>query len=525
MALDGFFINKLIEEIEPKIKHSRVERIEQISKDTFVFSLYYQKNRFYLYFKLNAPNASFFLGLKNTNNSYEGSNLLSILKKNIEGTFLSSIIQKDNDRVVILSFEGVDLLDGKFEKKLILELMGRHNNLILTKDNIIIDAYQKKFSESSRSILPKIEFTFFPTDKKPYVYNENLIIENKSFLSKSYIGISPLLSNYLFLNKIDIAKVNVRPTKDLSSNQFYWFDLFDESINKKSFNTLSELLESNVLIPNTNSNKYETFVKKELLKYEKKLEKNTEHFEEAYINLNFKNKGDAVYGSGLNLSNRYTEVIDFENNKIELNPLKTLNENAQDFYKKYQKAKRTIGHLDEQKKEFLATISLMKQFLYDIKNEKENFNEIEEQLIKIGFKNKKKKPNNKKKVSTSNILKYEYNQAIFLIGKNNLQNEELTHKIANHNDLWFHVENAPGSHVVLKGAINNQNLEIAAMLAAKYSSINEMIVIPVNYTQIKNIKKIPKIPGYQVIIKNYETINIKINNELLESIHIANKLK
>ncbi|HKL95409.1 MAG TPA: NFACT RNA binding domain-containing protein, partial [Haploplasma sp.] len=110
-----------------------------------------------------------------------------------------------------------------------------------------------------------------------------------------------------------------------------------------------------------------------------------------------------------------------------------------------------------------------------------------------------------------------YNDAIFYVGKNNLQNEYVTHEIGKHNDFWFHIKDAPGSHIVLKGELNDLNLSFGAMLAAKFSKQSDTPVVSVNFTQIKNIKKIPGLKGYNVILTKFETINIRIDHELLSN--------
>src|SRR5690554_4633801 len=142
MALDGFFINKLVIEVKNEIEMSRLEKISQVDKDIFVFSLYLKGKRNYLWIKLNSPNASFFITNSITNNEMR-SHFLDILKFNLNKMILSSIKQVKNDRVIIFEFTGTDLLKGRITKKLVLELMGRYNNLILIEDDYIIDAYHK----------------------------------------------------------------------------------------------------------------------------------------------------------------------------------------------------------------------------------------------------------------------------------------------------------------------------------------------------------------------------------------------
>src|SRR5690554_2016429 len=168
MAIDGFLIKNLINEVKDEIIDNRLECLFQPLDDVFYASFYYRGKRRYLNFKLKPPYASFFLSEEIINSNNIQSNFLQTLKRQLEGYILKDIKQHLNDRVVIFEFEGVDLIEGLVKKQLILELMGRYNNLILLKDNIIIDAFIKNVSTTSRSIANKINYEFFPTNKKTF---------------------------------------------------------------------------------------------------------------------------------------------------------------------------------------------------------------------------------------------------------------------------------------------------------------------------------------------------------------------
>src|SRR5690554_644918 len=162
MAIDGFLIKNLINEVKDEIIDNRLECLFQPLDDVFYASFYYRGKRRYLNFKLKPPYACFFLSEEIINSNNIQSNFLQTLKRQLEGYILKDIKQHLNDRVVIFEFEGVDLIEGLVKKQLILELMGRYNNLILLKDNIIIDAFIKNVSTTSRSIANKINYEFFP---------------------------------------------------------------------------------------------------------------------------------------------------------------------------------------------------------------------------------------------------------------------------------------------------------------------------------------------------------------------------
>lgn len=524
MALDGYFLKNLIIEVSEQIIGARVERIIQSDKDIFVFSLYRQGKRHYLYIKLNAPGAAFFLSDTINLIEQQTSSLLTNLKANFEGYILSNIIQYKLDRVVSFNLIGNDFLDGKISKTIILELMGRHNNLIiLDSDQIIIDAFNKKFDPNNRSILPRNKFEFFPSSKK--VFDGDLdSLESESFLSKTYLGISPLLSKHLYYNNLDIDNIEVRPSKNLNDNTFYWFNLFGTNDNIETFDSLSKLLASNLTNSSSSNNRFINFTNKELKKYNKTLLIVKDKLKASYEKLPYKDIGDAIYSCGLNLNNSYSSINDYNGKQINIDPSISLNMNAQKYYKLYQKAKRSIDHLNEQIIDLTSTINVLEQIQYDLSNDGINFDEIQETLIPFGFKIKKVSKQRKEKNRKINPIKIIYNDAIFYVGKNNIQNEHIVNYLSKHTDYWFHIKDQPGSHVILKGILSDENLLIGAMLAAKHSKESGNPIVSVNYTLVKNLRKIPGTKGYNVTLKEFKTINIKIDNSLLEKIYIANHL-
>lgn len=518
MAIDGFFIKKLTEEIKTGVKNNRLEKILQISSDIFSFSFYYQGKRKYLNFKLKPPMPSFFITNELISNETLNSNFLNSLRRNLEGSILTNINQHLNDRVVIFEFSGVDIIKGRTNKRLIVELMGRYNNMIILEDGIIIDAFLKNVSTTNRSIVNKVPYEFFPSDKLNFSLDAYSLVDSPNYLSKHYLGISPLLSNYLFNNPIDIFNVQINPTINLDNNKFYWFDLFENGNNKIHLNSLSELLSKKIESKDISKEKYQNFIEKSLQIYETKLIQLKERLSNYQSDLKLSEFGNYIYSSGFNLSEKHSEITTYDNKTIKLDINKTLNENAQHFYKKYEKAKRAINHLKEQIIENENYYNLFEDFKYELINTTHDFKDLEIALKPFGFKTKNK-PNNKTN-SKQNYLKIEYLENIFYIGRNSKENAIITHDLSNRNDYWFHIKDAPGSHVLMKGELSDEALKFGAMLAAKYSKEKDNPVVSINYTQVKYLKKIPKMPLSQVILTKYQTINIKIDNELINSVLI-----
>lgn len=525
MAIDGFFVKHLVNELKNELLDLRVLKITQIKKDIFLFHFNKSGKKMFLNFKLNSPNASTFITndiIVNDDNISSG--FLSNLKRIFEASFLTNIKQHLNDRVIIFEFTINDFLDGKIKKELVFEIMGRHNNLIVLENNIVIDAYSKKFSENSRSIIPKINFEFFPSNKTVISDIDYHLVNSNTYLSKNYMGFSLLLSKYLFDNNTDPFNTSLNPTLNITQKQFYWFNLFDENDDIISFDTLSNLLAKLVYEGINDYSKQNNFIEKELVKLFKRRANLENDLTLANNDLSLKEIGNLIYSSGKNLNEKHSHLIDFSNNEVKLDSNYTLLENAKRSFKKYQKAVRAIKHINEN---IDQTYDLEKELLsakFYLSLDNPNSDEINEALVNLGYKYKRK--TNPNKIAKMLLLKFDYLNTIIYVGKNNKQNDYITNKIATNNDYWLHVSNAPGSHVLIKDSNPSDDvLTFAAMLAAYYSTLRDNGKVLVNYTKIKNVKRIPGKPGHMVLIENYETILVKVDEKLINEAHIANKLK
>ena len=259
MAFDGFFVRKLVEEFNESILYSRINKINNLSNDEFIFSIRKGKN-LKLYVSANSSASRIQL----TNNSYENpqtpSNFCSVLRKYLLGGIIEEINQINNDRIIKFKIKNFDELGYEKYYFLITELMGKHSNIILTNsDNIIIESLKNSYSlEFSRSTISNMEYVLPPTVKKynPFNFSEysDLIYDknDKKFLIKNFYGVSSVLNNY-FLNIEEDALESFRefcknfssynePTllKNGNKNDFYYFDIISNKDNIK-FDSLSRL--------------------------------------------------------------------------------------------------------------------------------------------------------------------------------------------------------------------------------------------------------------------------------------------
>ena len=233
----------------------------------------------------------------------------------------------------------------------------------------------------------------------------------------------------------------------------------------------------------------------------------------------YKLYGELITSNLYRIKKYNVESIDLENyydeNKVITIPLDNSispNENAKKFFKKYNKLKSTFGVANKQKNEIEKEMLYIESVIYAINESStiEELNDIYQEISGIFVKpSKVKSSSNKQK--TFQPFKYNIDNFTILVGKNNLQNDYITHKLANSNDYWFHVKDSHGSHVILKTEGKTPSQEIinkCASIAAYYSKSKYSSNVPVDYTLVKNVKKMPRAKPGMVIYTNYKTVNV-----------------
>ena len=551
MAFDGFFVRKLVEEFNKSILYSRINKINNLSNDEFIFSIRKGKN-LKLYVSANSSASRIQL----TNNSYENpqtpSNFCSVLRKYLMGGIIEEINQINNDRIIKFKIKNFDELGYEKYYFLITELMGKHSNIILTNsENIIIESLKNSYSlEFSRSTISNMEYVLPPTVKKynPFNFSEysDLKCDNndKKFLIKNFYGVSSVLNNY-FLNKEENVLESFKefcsnfssynePTllKNGNKNDFYYFDIISNKDNIK-FDSLSRLIDFYYMdIQKESSNKNTekelfNFIKNKLSRLNKKLKILNKELLEAKEKDDFKLKGQLLISNIYLFKNNIPEVVTLQNFysenlediSIELDPNISIEKNSEKYFELYKKNKRTIENLYEQIDITKKDISYFETLSFQIENAgKTDLLEIKEELINSGYlKKDKNKKNTKKK---NNYLIIKYNGIDIYVGKNNIQNDTITNKLARRDYLWFHAKDIPGSHVVIFD--NNPDEEtkrVASMLAGYFSKFKNENYVSVDSTLIKNVKKISGAKPGMVTYTDQKTVKQKIDkifiNELL----------
>ncbi|MFA5543119.1 MAG: NFACT family protein [Bacilli bacterium] len=505
MSFDGLFTKHLVEEMKPKLMNNRINKIINISDSEIVFSM---QSKDKVLFSLNPQNPHFRI----THLDYLNSNTLlsNFLKRKIEGGIISNFYQIGNDRVVVTEISNTDDLGYKKSYNLICEFIGRNANMIITdSDFMILEAIKKSYLSDDRIIQPKVKYEFLSQNKVNPFLNDNTNFQNNIFE-----GVGPLLFKEINFNNSLINTINqkTKPTifTSLKRQEYYAFDLNHIEGDRIYFNTLSEMLEyyyvtiQNDELQNADQKRINQFISKELSKLHNKLSKQKTELLDAHANLKYEQLANLLT-TNIHKVSKYQEeikVFNFYTNEdiiIKLNPKIKPTENINMYFNKFKKAKRTIEHLnntiEETKREILYYETLKSQ------STSTNINDLKEIISEVGLSNEKSKP------KKPQILRYtDDKENIYLVGKNNKQNEYISFTLADKFDYFFHVLNYPGSHVCFKGNITEDTIYNAALLGAYYSKANTNV--NVDYTQYKWVKKIKGMKGSFVRYTNHSSINV-----------------
>lgn len=527
MAFDGLFTSKMVNELNILI-NGRINKIFQASKYDLIFVIRNNHKNYFLLISSNPEASRIQITEKQYDNMQTPPMFCMLLRKHLDGGIIKSITQHNTDRVVTIDIEAVDELGFIQTKSLIVELTGRHSNIILAKDKKIIDSIKRisPFENINRTIIPSATYEY-PSDTK---LNTLSLTHYSNDELNNYQGLSKLLINHLNNSNSTLDSIinSYNPVAIISKKKlFYFTDLSYYEGNRIYFNSLSKLLDYIYYDESLKDRiKQQTsnitgFVKKEIEKLNNKINKLNLELSNAIECDDYKIKGELLMANLYQIKPNMNKikVINYYDNKgleIELNPLLDGVKNANRYYTKYRKMKNSINHLNEQ--------------IEIAKNELEYFNllssqleiaslndalEIKEELINNNYLKEEKKKEKKKKIT---ILAYKIENSFIYVGKNNIQNDYLTNKFSNPNDLWFHVKDSPGSHIILRGDYNETTIRAAAMVASYYSKNRNSSSVAVDYTLIKNVKKIPGMKNCFVRIYNQKTIYIDPNEEFINSL-------
>lgn len=536
--LDGIFFYKLANELN-ELQTGKINKIQEISDEEFLFTIRRNSANVKLLISLSPNSSRIHITKEDYSFPREPKPFTMLLRKHFEGANIKSIEAHETDRIIDIKTTKFNEL-GDFETKTLhVEIMGRYSNLVLEENNIIIDALRHIGVSDLRTVIPNATYTYPDTQNKinPYTKSKEKLkeilkdISNPEELARIILGLSKTNAIYCFdqENFID-AFFSLLSSNTPSLNKGDKYDVNYISIGESTtFTTYSELLEyyfKDVALKErirAKTGNIEQTIKKLIKRNEEKIVKLQNELESTKKADTYK-----LYGELL-IANSYIkdkldkiDVLNYYTNETITIPLDKklyIKENANNYFKKYRKSKTTVLYATKELENASNEIEYLKLILSQVENSEvlEDVLEIQDELIKEKYIIPQKKVSKLNKVQ---ILTFTLNDNIVYVGKNNMQNEKVTHELANKEDLWFHVKDAPGSHVVLKKSddYTEEEIRTCAMLAAYYSTYRDSSSVPVEYTKVKNIKSIPGKRKCFVSIKGEKTIYIDPDKDIIDSL-------
>ena len=543
MSIDGCFIHYLTTELNKEILNFKINKIYQPAPLEILLQLRGKNEtglivnkQLLISSKLDHPRIH--LLTKKISNPEVPNNFCMLLRKYIERGVIKEIKQYQNDRLIELHINAYNELDDENTFILIFEIMGRNSNIILlNSENTIIDALRKlpPSFDNLRTIIPHAKYNYPSSTKSINPFNKEipLLLDNLQGVSKQLLNTLNELDNsniLSFLNQ-EIKPVIFKTEKKLD---FYAYPLSNDYEVISTHQTLSEMLEEyyneSLKTVNYNAVELEKTIQKELKKANIKLSNLTLDLQKAKENLKYSNIGILLQSNLYKVKKGDTKVIvlDYFNNneelEINLNPLLDPSSNLKAIFNKAKKASNAIVEVKKQIDIVLKEIEYLNTILFQLSiADNKDLEEIKLELSLNGYLKSNQKY--KKKQQKIEFITYKVDDILIYVGKNNTQNDYLTHKIASSNDYWFHTKNLPGSHVIVKIPENDPNfimseklIRAAANIAAYYSTGKTSSSVPVDYTKVRYLKKVPGMKGSFVTLQNQKTIYIDPDINLIKNL-------
>jgi len=568
MAFDGIAVSAVVAELNDKLANTRVAKIYQPNRHTIIIHLRDIGQNHKLLISADPSSPRIHTTSAPDPNPQTPPAFCMLLRKHLEPSRVLDVRQVEFERIIVIRFEAYDLDAGMGEKSLVFELMGRNSNLILIdQDQTIIDAiYRNTDSNHERPVMPGITYQLPPVHNKLNPKRSNLHEFSTALrmlpeypaakaLVKCYQGLGPQAASEICArSRIDLECKN----RDLSPGQVsaLWQSMMDlisaepwptlitepkpdffayepvhsrESGNVQRFAALDELLDSFFTAQARDqrlSRKISQLlgaVNAHLQRLRRKEQIHRQTLDSAAQADDWQKKGEIILANLYRIKKGDTvlEAVDYyepgqPSIAIELDPKLSPSENAQLYFKKYVKAKRSAHAAAQQLKETLALIDYLEEISLQLllADDPETAAEIETELIKEGMIEETSSTKRKTARSDMGRRSKQYDQylasdgTLLLLGRSNRQNDFVTFKAAKPEYLWLHAQKVPGSHVIVctDKEVSPQTLLEAATLAAYYSRNRENTKAAVDYTRRKHVRKPPQAkPGF-VVYDHFQTI-------------------
>ncbi len=582
MAFDGLVVHAISDELSSKLIGGKIDKVYQPENDEIVLHIRNNKENFKLVLSASASNPRVYLSTNyKKENPINAPMFCMLLRKYIQSGNIVSVSQVGFERIIKITVESLDELKAKTTKDIIIEIMGRHSNIILThEENKIVDSIKRIPPSVSRVrqllpgmtyVLPPAQDKLNPLDKISKDKFKETISEFDGSISKciysKFLGISPIVSKEIcFRSNLDISKPassidgidfdnlykefsnvifnikdgNYSPCLAIDSSIDKLIDfssinltLFDnlKVVHDESISSIIESFYANKDAKERINQRASDFKKSISIKLDRlynKLKKQKIELKESDNANIYKIKGELItaYIYMIEKGMDFVEVQNFYEEdcpliKIDLNKNLTPSENAQKYFKRYNKLKHAKKEITAQVELSLEEINYLENIILSIDNcdNLAELDDIKEELQKLGYMRGKVKSKKEKNNLTTKPNEFLSSDGFtILVGKNNKQNDFLTLKIANNDDLWMHTKNIPGSHVIIKTEgkeIPESTIFEGAMLAAFFSKSKMSSQVPVDYTLKKNVKKPNGSKPGMVIYETNSTIYVTPSEELV----------
>lgn len=557
MALDGITTSAIVSELRSTLLGGRIDKIHQPVSDEIRMTVRIPgSGAKKVIISANSAHPRVHLTESTRENPMTAPLFCMVMRKHIAGGKIIDILQPNFERIVIIRVESANEMGDITTKNLILEIMGKHSNLILTDENgKILDSIKRVSHEKSsvREVLPGKEYVFPPSQGKKnpleatsgdFLFSLHLQEGRKlqEFVYQTYTGISPVMAGEICTRAGLDASNSCQETSIQEGEKL--FAAFDQTMSevkaeaykpaiyyqkeggkildfavlemtqfaslcKKDYPSISALLEGfyherdNAAHIRQKAQDLHKLVMNNIERCVKKKEIQMKTRRETKGMDLWKKKGELLTANIYAVPQGVTtfKTIDYYEEdmpeiEIAIDPAKTPAENAQKYFAKYNKAKRTLAALEVQEKQNEEELLYLESVLNALDSAKEDadVSEIRTELAESGFVRRQVQKKGQQKPKKAKPMRYISSDGYeILVGKSNLQNDELTLRVAEPTDLWMHTKDIPGSHVIIRtngqSEVPETTMEEAANLAAFYSKAKNSSMVPVDYTQRKNVKK------------------------------------
>lgn len=566
MAFDGITIANIVHELRETLLDGRINKIAQPEEDELLFAVKTPSGMKRLYISASASLPLIYLTETNKPSPMVAPNFCMLLRKHIGNGRITDITQPKLERIIRFEIEHLDELGDLCKKYLIVEIMGKHSNIIFCNDkDRIIDSIKHVSAQMSsvREVLPGRDYFIPETVEKlnpldvSFADFSTILIEKPTNLGKaiytSFTGVSPVVAEEVcYVAGVDSSITPKDLSEDVLVHLYKQFVLFFENVHKgtfspciyynqgepkefssvplshfgqyerNAFESVSLLLENyyasknNITRIRQKSVDLRKIVQTALERNRKKYDLQSKQLKDTENRDKYRVYGELinVYGYGLEQNAKHLKCLNYYTNEeivIPLDSTKTPQENSQKYFDKYNKQKRTyealISLIEETHNEIVYLESVSNAL--DIAMSEDDLNQIKEELVGAGYV-RRKFTKQKTKINSKPFHYISSDGYHMYVGKNNIQNDELTFNFATGNDWWFHAKGCPGSHVIVKtngDELPDRTFEEAGKLAAYYSKNRGSEKVEIDYIEKKHVKK-PKgaKPGFVVYYTNYSLI-------------------